>query len=145
MNSLTPHDLIGSWTLQEWRIDYPDGRASAWPFGTDAIGLIVYGADGWMSATMSCRRRTTLSDISAVKADDASRARAFQEYLTYSGRWHIEDGRIAHDVEMALNPALLGTRQWREAQLRDGALLLAAEEPIGSGRTRRHQISWRRP
>jgi hypothetical protein len=145
METLSPRDLVGSWTLLEWRIDYPDGRPSAWPFGTDAIGLIVYAADGWMSATMSCRRRTTLTAISALKADDASKARAFQEYLTYSGRWHIEGDRIAHDVEMALNPALLGTRQWREARLHDGELLLAADEPVGGGRLRRHQIRWRRP
>jgi hypothetical protein len=145
MNMLSPRDLIGSWVLVEWRIDYPDGRPATHPFGEDAIGLLVYGADGWMSATMSCRRRTALTAVSAVKADDASRAQAFQEYLTYGGRWHIEGGRIAHDVELSLNPALIGTRQWREAQLHDDQLLLAADEPIGGGRMRRHQIRWRRP
>jgi hypothetical protein len=98
-----------------------------------------------MSATMSCRRRTALSAVSALKADDASKAGAFQEYLAYSGRWHIEGQRIAHDVEMALNPALLNTRQWREARFDGAQLVLAAEEPMGTGRSRRHEIRWRRP
>jgi hypothetical protein len=145
MKTLTPQELTGSWLLVEWKIEYPDGRPSTWPFGKDAVGLIVYGADGWMSATMSCRRRTALSAVSALKADDASKARAFQEYLTYSGRWHVEDQRIAHDVEMALNPALLNTRQWRDARFDGAQLVLTADEPMGVGRARRHEIRWRRP
>lgn len=145
MSTLTPHDLIGSWLLVEWQIAYPDGRAPSWPFGQDAVGLIVYGADGWMSATMSRRRRTPLSAVSALQADDASKASAFQEYLTYSGRWHLDGQRIAHDVEMSLNPALLGTRQWREARFDGAQLVLVADEAIGAGRQRHHEIRWRRP
>ncbi len=145
MRELQPADLIGSWLLVEWRIDYPHGRASTWPFGEDAVGLIVYGADGWMTATMSRRRRTALSAVSALQADEPSKARAFQEYLTYAGRWSIVGKRIAHDVEMALNPALIGTRQWREAALEDARLVLGANESIGSGLLRWHRIVWRRP
>jgi hypothetical protein len=145
MSELQANDLVGSWLLVEWRIDYPDGRPSSWPFGTDAVGLIVYGADGWMTATMSRRARTALSAVSALKADESSKARAFQEYLTYAGRWSLEGNRIAHDVEMSMNPALIGTRQWREATFEGARLVLAAAEPIGAGLLRQHRIVWRRP
>jgi hypothetical protein len=145
MSELRTRDLVGSWLLVEWRIDYPNARPSAWPFGVDAVGLIVYGDDGWMTATMSHRSRTALSAASALKADQASKARAFQEYLTYAGRWSVANGRIAHDVEMSLNPALIGTRQWREAALEGARLVLGATEPLGAGQLRRHRIVWRRP
>lgn len=138
-------DVLGSWLLTEWRIDYVDGRASSWPFGKDAVGLLVYSADGWMSATMSRRERTKLTATSAVQADDASKARAFQEYLSYSGRWSLQGSRIAHDVQMSLNPVLVGTRQWRDAQLDAGTLVLGATEPLSGGAVRQHQILWRRP
>ena len=144
MAELTVADLLGSWTLSEWRIDYSDGRVASWPFGKDAIGLLIYAADGWMSATMSRRSRARLSAISALQADEASRARAFQEYLSYSGRWSLQGSRIAHDVEMSLNPALLGTRQWRDASLEQGALVLGATEPLGDGTVRQHRIVWQR-
>lgn len=128
----------------EWRVDYADGRPTTWPFGTDAVGLLVYAPDGWMSATMSCRKRSQLSAPSALKADDGSKARAFQEYLAYSGRWEIVGQRIAHDVTMSMNPTLVGTRQWREAESRGDALILAADEALSGGVTRRHSIVWRR-
>ena len=141
---LSPRDVIGAWHLVEWRIDYQDGRPTTWPFGKDATGLLVYAADGWMSATMSCRQRSPLSAPSALKADDASKASAFQEYLAYSGRWEIVGRSIAHDVTMSLNPTLVGTRQWREAEASRDMLTLGAEEALPGGATRRHRIVWRR-
>lgn len=145
MSELRASDIVGSWLLVEWRIDYPDDRPSAWPFGKDAVGLLVYGADGWMTATMSRRERTALSAVSALQADEAGKARAFQEYLTYAGRWRVAAGRIAHDVEMSLNPVLIGTRQWREAAFDGERLKLGAVEHLGAGLSRHHRIVWRRP
>ena len=46
MADLTVDDLIGAWLLSKWRIDYEDGRAPSWPFGEDAVGLLVYAPDG---------------------------------------------------------------------------------------------------
>lgn len=145
MADLNRTDLLGSWILVEWRIDYPGGRASTWPFGEDAIGLLLYAPDGWMSATMSRRERATLSAGSAVKADDASKARAFQEYLAYCGRWSLQGSQIAHDIEMSLNPALIGTPHTRDARIEEGTLALRATEPFSGGSERVHHILWRRP
>ena len=47
---------------------------------------------------------------------------------------------MAHDVEMALNPAFVGTIQIRELNFDDDRLVLAAEE---SGRW--HTLIWVRP
>lgn len=144
MEMLTASDLHGSWLLREWRIEYPDGRPATTPFGPDPVGVLIYAPDGWMSATMSWRRRTPLSAVSALKADDRSKAAAFQEYLAYSGRWRLDGQRIAHDVQMSMNPSLVGTCQYRDATLRDGILTLGAAESIGAGQQRQHSIVWRR-
>ena len=144
MNTLNERDLHGSWLLQEWRVEYPDSRPATQPFGADPVGVLIYAPDGWMSATMSRRARTPLSAVSALKADDRSKALAFQEYLAYSGRWRLEGTRIAHDVQMSMNPSLVGTCQYREASLRAGVLTLGAAEAIGAGRERQHSIVWRR-
>lgn len=138
-------DLLGSWLLEEWRIDYPGGRGPSWPFGRDAIGLLAYMADGWMSATMCWRARSPLSAASALQADEASKARSYQEYLTYGGRWRLEGSTIVHDVTMSLNPTLIGSRQRRDANIERGALILSASESAGAGATRVHYIRWRRP
>ncbi len=145
MSALQAAQIVGSWLLLEWRIDYSGRSEPAWPFGKDAAGLLVYAADGWMSATMSRRERTLLTATSAQKSDDASTARAFREYLAYSGRWHLHGAVIVHDVEIALNPVLMGTEQLREARFEGAELVLGAAEPLAGGAVRQHRIRWRRP
>lgn len=143
--AIQPEALHGSWLLEEWRIDYPGGRESSWPFGRDAAGLLTYQPDGWMSATMCWRQRSPLSAASALQANDASKARSYQEYLSYCGRWSLQGKTIAHEVQLSLNPALIGTRQLRQARINGGTLLLGVKESGPDGATREHQILWRRP
>lgn len=146
MDKLTADAIVGSWELLRWSIEYPDGREPTLPFGPDAIGLIVYAPDGWMTATMCRRSRAGLSAPTAARASTASKAQAFDEYLSYGGRWRIDGDAVVHDVRMSMNPTLLGLPQRREARLHDGRLeLTAAETDPASGRSRLHRISWRRP
>lgn len=142
--SLSAGQLIGAWRLVDWRIEY--GRKTSRPFGDDAGGILVYTADGWMSATMWASPRTPWSAASARQATVASRATAAEEYLAYCGRWRLEDDIVVHLVEGSLNPLLAGTRQSRRARLDGDLLVLSADEnDAASGAARRHVIEWRRP
>ncbi len=146
MDKLTPDALVGSWELLRWSIEYADGREPTLPFGPDAIGLIVYAPDGWMTATMCRRDRGGLSAPTAARASLESKARAFDEYLTYGARWRIDGDAVLHEVLVSMNPTLVGTPQRRMVRL-DGTRLelTAAETDPASGRSRLHRISWRRP
>jgi hypothetical protein len=145
MGELQSEQLVGGWCLRRWTIDYPDGRAATMPFGPDAVGLLVYAADGWMTATMSRARRTELSSGPGAAASAEARAQAFSEYLSYAGRWELRGADIVHHVEWSMNPALIGTLQVRRACLAEGDLELSAEEvDATSGRRRHHRISWQR-
>jgi hypothetical protein len=136
--------LIGSWLLERWEVRYDDGRTRSLPFGSDAQGLLLYGADGWMSATMSRRERTAFAADAVRRIDDALKARAFDEYLAYVARRHVEHDVVVHEVRWSMNPVLIGTRQPRRMEFEDGRLLLAAEETSADGRRRVHAIAWRR-
>jgi len=141
--SLAADQLVGSWRLIDWRIEY--GRGATRPFGTDAGGLLFYAADGWMSAAMWSAARTPWSAASARQASVESRATATDEYLAYCGRWRLAGGIVEHLVEGSLNPLLIGTRQLRQARLAGDLLVLAADESdAASGAARRHVIEWRR-
>ncbi|MCS6947939.1 MAG: lipocalin-like domain-containing protein [Steroidobacteraceae bacterium] len=148
MSELTAEQLCGAWTLLEWRIEYDDGREPTYPFGRDALGLLVYDRSGWMSATMSRRRRTPLSAPSAMAATAASRAQALHEYFAYTARWHIEGGRIVHRIETSLNPILIGTLQVRDPSLDGATLELRAHESTAPNderaQRRCHVIAWRK-
>ncbi len=146
MSSLKADAIVGSWLLLRWSVEYPDGRPPTLPFGADAIGLITYAPDGWMTATMSRRERAGLSAPTAGGASAASKARAFDEYLSYGGRWYIEDRCVVHDVMVSMNPTLIGVPQRRYATLHDDGLLdlTATETDVATGRSRLHRIAWRR-
>ena len=137
--------LVGAWQLVRWQIDYPPGNRSTQPFGPAPEGLLLYTADGHMSASMQRPARPRLSRANVGAISDAEKAGAFDTCLQYAGRWRVSGADVHHDVELALNPNLPGTRQVREAVLRGDELELLAVEALETpGSVRVHRILWRR-
>ena len=51
--SIAPHRaLVGAWQLVSWTIEYPASGRVTQPFGPEPEGLLVYSADGHMSAAI---------------------------------------------------------------------------------------------
>ncbi|MFZ9477723.1 MAG: lipocalin-like domain-containing protein [Steroidobacteraceae bacterium] len=136
-------DLVGRWDYLRWEIVYPDGVITH-PFGDDASGTLLYTADGGMSANIMAGARPLLSKANPRAASVAERARAFDGYFGYAGRWRFEGEGVAHEVTVAANPALVGSLQWRKATLRGRNLTLSVEEPVTDG-LRVHRLVWQRP
>ena len=143
MAALDPDRLVGTWQLARWQTVYEDGTTTE-PFGPGAQGLLLYAADGWMSACIMAADRTRLSRGNPREAPAAQRAAAFDGYFSYCGRWRILDHRVQHEVTLALNPVMVGTLQLREAKLAGRQLTLSAEESVRGG-TRLHRLVWKRP
>lgn len=142
MTDIQPADLVGAWQLKRWETVYEDGGRTE-PFGSGAQGLIQYTADGWMSATIMAAGRRRLSRGNPRAAPVAERAAAFDGYFSYAGRWRLRDGVVQHDVTLALNPALVGTPQLRDAKLAGRTLTLSAAEDVAGGQ-RVHRLVWQR-
>jgi hypothetical protein len=144
---LTAESLVGAWQLQRWEIVREvagQGPTASLPFGAGAVGLLLYTADGWMSATIMAEGRRPFSRANPRSASAVERAAAFDGYFSYAGRWSVEGGRVRHEVTVALNPAMVGTLQVREARLVGRRLTLSAEEATEDG-LRRHRLVWKRP
>jgi hypothetical protein len=137
-------DLVGTWRLLGWEAIRPDGAVSH-PLGPEVEGLVIYGADGWMSAAMMSRGRAPLSASRARAAPDAERAAAFDGFLAYSCRWRLVDGIIEHEVVVALNPTMVGTRQLRRAGFEGRRLVVSAEDAVAGGVRRHHLVLQRVP
>jgi hypothetical protein len=137
--------LVGAWRLVSWTIEYPANGRVTQPFGAVPEGLLVYSADGHLSAALQRPGRARLSRADPNAVSDGEKAAAFAGYLHYAGTWSVADGCVVHAVEIAMNPNLIGTRQVRRVALDGDRLELAAEEPLESpGQSRRHRIVWRR-
>lgn len=136
-------ELIGTWSLRDWRIEYKDGRITR-PFGADAVGQLLYSADGRMSATVSAKDRRSIDTTNVRDAAEAEKAVAFDSYFHYAGRWHLDGDVVVHTVSLALNPGFVGTAQRRSVRLEGTELELALLESLGNSQSRRHVLAWRR-
>lgn len=145
--------LVGSWHLVRWEIVYDDLRPPTLPYGPDAVGLIVYAADGFMSACIARAGRARLSSDSVRTAPQAERLAAFESYFHYAGRYTLQRDaalptgmQVVHRVSMALNPNFVGTEQVRDVAFdASGTLTLSASDTVpGSTVVRHHRLRWSR-
>jgi hypothetical protein len=146
------HPLLGTWQLARWEIAYGDGRPPTLPYGADATGLILYTADGWMSACIGRAGRPRLSSDSARSAPEAERLVAFESWFQYAGPYALRERsgggglEVVHQVTHALNPNFVGTEQVRNVDFdAEGTLTLSASDTVpGSAVARHHRLRWRR-
>lgn len=143
--------LLGTWRLTRWDISYSDGRAVTLPYGDDATGLILYTADGHMSACIGRSGRPPLSSASVRTAPEGERLAAFESWFQYAGPYRLHqrnDGslQVVHSVTHALNPSFVGTDQVRDVHIdADGTLTLSASDVLpGTSVARHHRLRWRR-
>jgi hypothetical protein len=149
--AVTTNPLLGTWHLVRWDITYGDGRPATLPYGEDATGLILYTADGHMSACIGRAGRAPLSSASVRSAPEAERLAAFESWFQYAGPYRLQPRpggglQVVHTVTHALNPNFVGTEQVRDVHLADdGTLTLSASDVVpGTEVARHHRLRWRR-
>lgn len=144
MAKISKDDLIGTWQLESWTVGYADREEFTFPFGEEPRGLLLYSADGWMSASISQRERALLpDDVNFRKLPDPLKAEAFSSYFHYAGRFEVVEGDVVHYVTQSLNPNFPGTEQLRHAELDGQTLVLSGKDKVG-GIARYHSLVWHR-
>lgn len=136
----TAADLIGAWQLQSWSLVYEDGRPSEHPLGHDAKGLILYTADGHVSATLMRAGRQSIGD-----GGTEARARACDDCFAYAGTYEVRGEAVFHTIVVATNPALAGITSTRNILLDlDGRRLTLSGPDFSPDARRWQRIVWRR-
>src|SRR5580658_6158629 len=92
--------LIGAWELREWSESRSDGGKS-YPLGEDAIGQLLYTADGLVAAQLVRINRQKFASDDWRRASPEEAARAFKEYFGYFGVYEIDLQRqtVVHHVK----------------------------------------------
>ena len=90
--------LIGSWTLESFAIESPEGKRSDW--GNNVHGLLIYALSGHMSVSIN-------KDVEN-DPDQSAEQNLFDSILFYSGTYQVEGNLIRHQVTQASNPARIG-------------------------------------
>ena len=129
--------LIGAWQLVEQTEVWANGSRT-FPRGPNAHGLIVYSADGWMSAQLG-------RAVPRAGVDPWSLDFALEDTLAYYGRLSVDehDQRVTHHLTGCSYPDWIGTDLVRLVDFpAEHTLRLTAARP-GGGAER--ILTWRRP
>ena len=143
---MTEAELVGAWSLVDFRVEFDDGRPAVHPFGEEAQGRLVYTAEGVVSAILARADRPALGrglETSALSSEEL-KARAFDGTLGYTGRWRLEGDQVIHQVEIAQLPDVEGQELRRRVRLVEGRLELSYERRTSSASLRRHRLLWER-
>ena len=138
--------LVGTWSLVSYtERTLPEGPVT-YPHGADALGLIMYTPDGYMSAQIMTRSRPSYDRPVASGGTAEESAAAATGYLAYSGPYsvNVSTGDIHHEVMVSLLPNWLGHTQIRHSQLDSEQLTLSAETPLPHGTTMSSTLVWAR-
>jgi len=129
--SLLRTRILGAWELVTFdACDTATGEMRQ-PLGRKPRGLILYTADGFMSAQLA-------PEGNGIELGG---------YIAYSGPFHIDEqtSTVRHDVRMATMQDLLMQPQIRQVMLDNDRLILSATMTDDTGITTRSTLTWRRP
>jgi hypothetical protein len=92
--------FAGVWRLVSYETQEADG-ATVEPFGPDAVGMLIYTKDGYMSGQVMRRGRE-------------NREAGAEGYIAYCGSYRVDEaGEVIHQVEASLYPGWVGSEQRR--------------------------------
>ena len=143
MQNIKHKDIEGLWNLLSMEQRYDDGRV-IYPFGRNVEGRIYYGADKSMFCAIQKSGRTPFSTGKQWTADEAEKAGAYNDYLTYCGRYELDGDTATHHIEISLYPDWIGKQQARKIRLVDGLLHITARLEDNTPEARTSLMIWER-
>lgn len=118
------------------------------PLGEDAVGLLVYTAQGLMSVQLAAAGRTPIDSPDPLGGTVDERAAAYSGYLAYFGRYSVSqnsvsEGVVTHLIDAALHPNWSGIEQVRPYVLTDSSLVLRTPPtPMPDGTVVVNELGW---
>ena len=127
--------FLGSWRLVSFEHTTATGEVSK-PFGNEPSGLILYQADGHMSAHVCAGGAARLVSDDPLAASAQEALAAWRSYFGYWGSFAIdaEKGVVVHRVTGSSFPNWIGTDQVRYFRF-DGPNRLILEARSAAGQT----------
>ena len=135
--------LVGAWRLLSWENRAADGQIT-YPMGADALGYLLYTADGRFSVTISRRGRAGFAAGDLLSGTTEEQARAVEGFVAYAGRYSFHGDRVIHHVELSLFPNWVGSDQERWVELAPDRLILSASPLLLAGKLQVPRLVWER-
>ena len=138
-----PISVVGT-----WRLVSSEGRSSAGdvsrPYGDGPVGLLLYGPDGYMSATLMRPDRPPFASGDRLRGTPEEVRLASEGFLAYCGTYDLDtsEGLIVHHVTAADFPNIVGTDLVRRYVVENGHLVLETQPVLRAGKTWVFRLTW---
>lgn len=140
---MAQNPFVGTWRLVSFELRGSDGQVS-YPLGQDAVGYIMYNEDGYMSVAMMSANRLKFATGDIGAGTNEEKTAAADTYVSYSGRYAIQGGKVVHHVEVSFFPNWVGVDQERLFELDGNMLSLSTPPFLFSGRQQTAHLIWER-
>jgi len=133
--------FVGTWKLVSLETRGENGKIT-YPFGKDALGYIMYSADGYVSVTIfpKNRRRFKTQDILGGTIEE--KVAAAESYISYLGRYEVMQDRVIHHVEASFFPNWVGVDQERFYRFDGNRLTLSTAPMLVNGKRQTVHLIW---
>ena len=135
--------LVGTWRLVSYACATEDGDVDH-PLGPNAVGYIMYTADGYMSVSMGTPGRPRYASEDLRGGTDAEKVAAADTYIAYCGKYELHHDRVVHHIELAFFPNRVGTSQVRYYEFDGNRITLTTPPMLVRGKTRTCRMVWDR-
>ena len=136
--------FIGAWKLVSADFVAEDGSPAESPYGSEPEGLLIYDAQGSMSAQLAQKGRTPFAIADRMAGTPDEIKAAFQTYQAYYGRYKIDEREhvVTHTVIQSLLPNWIGTEQRRYYRFKEGKLVLRTPPLLIGGKRITGELVW---
>jgi hypothetical protein len=135
--------LVGTWRLAS--LERRDLNGMVFSSETqDDSGYLTYTADGYVSATITGRRRAAFASQDRRRGTAEEKVAAFDTYVSYCGTYEVHDDTVTHHVLASLFPNWAGQDLKRTITWDGENLRLSTPPTVLDGKTQTVSILWER-
>ena len=117
---------IGTWRLISFAFTDETG-AVFHPLGERPAGLVLVTADGYFALNFMAGERSNFATEDLFGGNDAERARAAAEIVSFAGPYEFDGAAVSVTVEYSVFPNWIGGTQVREVEVSGDTLILRTE------------------
>jgi hypothetical protein len=134
--------LVGTWSLISAEARSENNDVS-YVFGRNAVGCLIYSANGYMSLAIMSANRQLFSCEDLARASVMEKAAAAETYTAYSGTYELQGDRVIHHVKLSFFPNWVDNDLERIFHLAGDTLTLKTP-PFVHGNPQTVYIIWKR-
>ncbi len=135
--------VVGTWRLVSCELRTADGQVS-YPFGEDALGYIMYTAEGRMGVILAAADRPQFASGDILGGRTEEVVAAAKSFTSYFGTYELRGDRVVHHIEVSFFPNWIGVDQERVFEFDGDRLLLSTPPTLIQGAQRTAHLIWER-